>query len=324
MTQDVLFARPQLYTAGTHFIDCTEFLICSSIKTRGLPFHWLFSDNWGFSYRSLTDLSALEPDEPLPFWMNLEKLYGMKQTQHHGRTLEELAEEVILARGSTVILTGDIWDIPWSTICYRQTHMNHDILITGYNPRDRELYVVDFVPDFAGWVSFDVIDAFFTGGIELNGSTYGFELSAPQLAPERDMLLGQLSSAHARIQAGLAGLQRLYADLDGQDDCTGLIDIWWNPLKQIVAFRESFQEFLLFLRHHPQLALASAIPESTLETLETLTSKWFSFRNNLKKLQMKGQVPVTQIRSRLAPMIGLEADLLNDIGILLATLSQKE
>jgi len=324
LTEDVLFARPELYTSGTHFIDCTEFLICSSLTTRGLPFHWLFSDSWGFNYRSLSDFSALAQGEPLPFWTNLEKLYGMRQTQHHGRKLKELAEEVILGRGSTVMLTGDIWHIPWSTICHRQTHMNHDILITGYNPRAGELYVVDFVPEYAGWVGFDVIEAFFSGGIELNGSTYGFELSAPQLQPEGEMLIRQLSSAHARIQNGVVGLRRMQADLGGQADCTGLIDLWWNPLKQIVAFRESFQEFLLFLYHHPELRLRDAIRENTLETLETLTSKWFSFRNNLKKLQMKGQVPVAQISSRLAPIVELETRVLEDIGALLATLFQKE
>ncbi|MFB9328171.1 hypothetical protein ACFFSY_19760 [Paenibacillus aurantiacus] len=324
MTQEVTFARPELYTSGRHVLDCTEYLICSSIQSSGLPFHWLFSDSWGFHYRSLRDISALAPSESPPFWTNLERLYGMRRIEHEGRTLEALAEEVVIGRGSTIVLTGDIWHIPWSTICYRETHNNHDILITGYNPSLRELFVVDFVPEHAGWVAFDVIDAFFSGGIHLNGRTYAFEITAPSLRAEEETLIRQLGMARTKMDAAVSGLERMYADLALEQDCTGLIEAWWDPMRPIVAYRESFLEFVLFMQHRAlpgALVLAQA---GTADTLANLASKWFSLRNNLKKLQMKGAVSPQHILSRLAQIIQLEKQALADLTELLGHLSAKE
>ncbi|MFC4101450.1 cysteine peptidase family C39 domain-containing protein [Paenibacillus xanthanilyticus] len=324
MTQEVTFARPELFSSGRNVMDCTEYLICSSLQTSGLPFHWLFSDSWGFVYRSLSDFSALPPGEAPPFWTNLEKLYGVRRIEHEGRSLKELAEDIVLGRGSTIVLTGDIWHIPWSTICYRETHNNHDILITAYNPASHELYVVDFVPEHAGWVDYEVVDAFFSGGAELNGRTYGFELTAPSLRADDETLFRQLNFARTKMAFAVKGLERMHGDLARERDCTRLVDAWWDPMRPIVAYRESFLEFVLFMQHLSLPGARALVQAGTADTLASLASKWFSLRNNLKKLQMKGAVPAEQIRSRLAPIIELEKRALADLTDLLGPESVKE
>lgn len=301
--------KPTIIQARKHFIDCNEYLICSFIAAYKLPFHWLFSNNWGFYYYSVENFSAKSNACRPILTSNLEALYTVKKTEYQNYELLDIIQDVV-SRNMCLFTFGEAWHIPWHIYAYQKQIAPHFFLITDYNKETHQVYVIDWVPEYSGWISFDQVNKAYK---ERRG--YCFELSTPTFDMSSTLLMEQLRPCFRKImgesnseyRSGLFGLKEFRDDLQYLDKITfELLDTWWDPLKAIIDIRDKFLEFFYYLGINPDPSIEKSQVSQMIVILEKVLSAWMTFRNGLMKSKMTGEIDILRGVGRLEKIIELE------------------
>jgi hypothetical protein len=287
------------------YINCIEFLISSLITAHKLPYHWLFSSNWGFYYTNIHQFEARNP-----FFTNVTSMYGMEIKHYESVPLDKVIQEV-RGRNSALYTAASGYFNPFSKN-YRLNHTNHMVAVLDFDPVTNKVLVYDPSPIFRlGWVDFETVnEGFIYKGMK------AFEImSPPNITPSKSMMMEQLESCLKRMNggvdgdtcSGLLGLNKFYDQiLDLGEETSTHLKIITHNLREIIRIKDGFLEFLLYLHHEPSLNFNITPHPELLELIDRTCHSWIVFRNRLMMNLASGGFKFDRTIESLKKIIALE------------------
>lgn len=299
--------KPVIYQPRKHFLSCTQTLICSFLEAYRQPYHWIFSNSWSFYYRSLNSFSATKDEFTSHFDTELKNLYGVELKRFENVPLLDMIEDAV-SQNTCLFTYGNTWFIPWHHF-HRQQYSPHCFVIKDFNKLSNKVLVLDFIPEYCGWVDFEKINEAY-----LAGGTHSFKLSIPISALNFNLASEKLSCAYGKMLDGLSSIQKYKKDLENSDmKISPLLDLWWDRIKTIVDLRDGFLEFVNYLDKDPKSPYKSNIDPELILALDKTVVSWAMFRNRVMKSKMTDTFDLESIVGRLEKIFEWEQKSANQL-----------
>lgn len=309
---------PKLYHSYSNILQCYDTIMASYISGRGLPYHWLFSEHWGFFYYDHEHFYYREHYTRYPLWDALRKLYGMKKTLFVDRPLRELLRTQVIERGRQLFMIADEYDLHW-TPEYRNIHHPHYFLITDADLEADRAFINDWWPvPFQNWFELATLERSYD-----EAGQHAFILSEPSFRFNAEWLIGQMELARKQmigwerdgLSAGVFGVERFKRDISRMGkEAMPYVSQWFYAVKQTIEAKYLFLEYTTFLREEHRCP----IPPAYSELLERTIHAWFSFRNTMMSAKMRGTLQSETLCARLDKVIQLERQCAEQWGAILA------
>jgi len=300
------------------FLDCNEQLVMSFLDAHGVPFKWLFSENWNFYYRSLDSFASspslkprrsnLDAYHESDLWRNLERFFQVRAIRYRNEPLRPLVRSAV-ERGSCLYTLARLHFIPWHSLYGSGSFGTHFFVINGIDEARNQYHVVDWSPYHVGWVDASIIEVGYAY------RSYCYELSTPVM-PELDeaLLVSQLRTCQAHMRgeiceeyaSGLHGLERMHADVQRLNPDIDFLVSVWDRMKDVVETREGFTEFVHSVKDDARFA--GILDNELCDTLYETINMWYTFRNGAMKAKMLGRSAIEPHMRRLAAIVELERE----------------
>ncbi len=304
--QQTALNPPKRYHAYQNILQCYDTVIASYISGSGLPYHWLFSEHWGFYYYDAERFYYRRHYSRYPLWDALRKLYKVRKTMFTDIPLTALLDSPRFAQKKQMFVIADEFDLPW-TPEYQNIHHPHYFLLTDYDKAGHKVYVNDWWPvPYQDWLDLSMLEASFQEMGE-----HAFVLSEPSFHYSDALLLEQMEVAYTQmtgwedngLSAGIYGIRRFQQDIlrMGQETAS-FIDRWFYMVKLTIEAKYLFLEYVLFLK----VERGCPIPDAFTQLLERTINGWFSFRNTMMSAKIRKSLQPDKLADRLGKVVELE------------------
>ncbi|NOU63232.1 hypothetical protein GC096_04115 [Paenibacillus sp. LMG 31461] len=310
MKTKIEFNMPYIYQPRKHFLSCLDYLLCSYINAHKIPYQLLLTDSWGFFYEDISTFDVNE-SRTTPLYQNMEGLLGMSKRSYNSEKLLSIINKVVVEEESYIFTSGEGKYLPWHPT-FRTADNPHFFLITDFNAMKNEVYIVDLVPQYSGWVDLKIIDEAYSLSSKLC-----FQLSVPHFDGDLnttlqkgilrcvDRVLGVEEQISKPYKTGILGLTQFKSDFVKKEfNDLNIIDIWWKSLKVIIDVRDGFLELLYYLQNCSIESVTIEVNE--LRIIDETLNSWFAFRNGLKRAQLTNNFSKDIHISRLEKIIDQE------------------
>jgi hypothetical protein len=312
--QQTVLSKPKLYHSYQNILQCYDTIIASFISSKGQPYHWLFSEHWGFFYYDSEHFYYRQHYSRYPLWDALRKIYHVRKTLFNSIPLETLLEEKFANSGDHLFVIADEFDLPW-TPEYQNIHHPHYFLISDYDREGQRVYINDWWPAlFQNWLDLSMLSASY----EEMGQ-HAFILSEPSFQYSDQFLLEQMELAYGQmagweegtLSAGIYGIKRFRQDIIQMgDQVMAYIDRWFYMVKLTIEAKYLFLEYTIFLQQEHKCV----IPDVFMRLLEQTINAWFSFRNTMMSAKIRNRLQPDKLADRLDKVIQLETECVKQWG----------
>ena len=159
---------PKIYQHNETFFNCYDYPICLYLTNNNLPYQYIYADNWRFHYKSVNELTSIDPDmNGLPKFTMLQKVYNVKRIELKYETLMDLVQK----EKDYIFIHSDGWYLPW-TLNYQREHESHWSVIVDSN--SYKVQIIDKIPEHNAWEDINVVNQGYT-----HGGSKAYKLTSP-------------------------------------------------------------------------------------------------------------------------------------------------
>lgn len=320
MKPEIQMIKPVVYQSRKTCLNCIEYLIASIISTYGFEYHWIFSNSWGVYYKKENEFGDWL--EPYPSILNLNEIYDMSSKQLPPADLLLTLLQQVDQQEEYLLLFLDSFDMPYHPN-YQNINSVHAVLITGLNILSNEVHIVDWLPEFSGWLSIDILNSSWIQ----RGKRY-LLYSKPRFIYSNRLLEEKLTSCHTQIvgsvtsdlSTGIFALERMKTDLISSFGTNFPFDIWWDQSFHIINTRNTFLEFTCFLQESN--LIERELLQPLISSIDQTVHAWMLFRNSLMRSKMINDIEAAKHIQRFDKIIQLERQCGDQLELILTQLKK--
>ncbi|WP_239616502.1 hypothetical protein [Cohnella mopanensis] len=316
--------KPVVYHPRKNSLNCYEYLLASFISKYDFPYQWLFSDNWGFYYAYGNEFSAWMGDCPRD--VNLTKIYGVTDTfVPEFRHLIQFMSKVQWDE-ECFIISADAIELPWHPN-YTHTSSIHMVIVDGYCAEKGEAHVVDWFPEYSGWIPLRILDLAWKKGNRMHSV-----FSKPIFIGTNSLLVDQLKLCRSNMAGeqydhgltGLLGVERLKMDIISYNESDFDYDKWWAGIFQVISARDTFLEFIYYVHNEIAESSIKEMYANFIVVINNTVQTWMTFRNGIMRSKLTKDFQIDKNVERLEKIILLEKECLEFIDNLLNAYKETE